>query len=137
MAIANSARSQQDLPMNFRTKIVPRQQLPAWRVAIRRSGRKLVVTNGSFDIPQLGPLICPVLDALESVSAFCIFGEKRATHFLAAARTDIHVKGGDYTLETLDQDGRGAVESCGSRIGLIPLVPGRSATRVVEQTARQ
>ncbi len=40
--------------MNFREKIIAWDQLPAWRVAIRASGRKLVVTNGCFDILHLG-----------------------------------------------------------------------------------
>ena len=51
-----------------------------------------------------------------------------ATAFLAAARPDIYVKGGDYTLETLNQEERKAVESGGGRIVLIPFVAGRSTT---------
>ncbi len=40
--------------MNFRGKLVAWGQLPAWRAAIRAAGRKLVVTNGCFDILHLG-----------------------------------------------------------------------------------
>src|SRR5277367_6209634 len=47
-----------------------------------------------------------VLAALESVHGVCIFTEKTATKFLVAAQPDIYVKGGDYTLETLNQDER-------------------------------
>ena len=54
-----------------------------------------------------------VLAALESVSAVCIFADKTATRFLERAQPDIYVKGGDYTLETLNQDERRAVETAG------------------------
>src|SRR5687768_10459970 len=40
--------------MNFREKIIPWDNLSAWRAAIRESGRKLVVTNGCFDLLHLG-----------------------------------------------------------------------------------
>lgn len=174
MAIANGVGSQQDLPMNFRKKIVPLEQLPAWREAIRQSGRKLVVTNGCFDILHLGHVTyletarnagdallvgmnadasvrelkgagrpinseedrAGVLAALESVTGVCLFTEKRAVNFLAVAQPDIYVKGGDYTLETLDQDERRAVESHGGRILLIPFVPGRSTTSVLEKISK-
>ncbi|HSY74745.1 MAG TPA: bifunctional heptose 7-phosphate kinase/heptose 1-phosphate adenyltransferase, partial [Dongiaceae bacterium] len=72
-----------------------------------------------------------VLAALESVSAVCIFSEKTATKFLAAAQPDIYVKGGDYTLETLNQDERRAVESAGGKIILVPFVPGKSTTALL------
>jgi rfaE bifunctional protein nucleotidyltransferase chain/domain len=72
-----------------------------------------------------------VLAALECVSAVATFPEKRAVRFLAAARPDIYVKGGDYTLETIDQEERQAVESGGGRIVFIPFLPGRSTTGLV------
>lgn len=40
--------------MNFREKIVPWETLPAWRAAMRASGKKLVVTNGCFDLLHAG-----------------------------------------------------------------------------------
>ncbi|HTY87085.1 MAG TPA: adenylyltransferase/cytidyltransferase family protein, partial [Candidatus Acidoferrum sp.] len=40
--------------MNFRDKIIPWDKLPEWRAAWRARGRKLVVTNGCFDILHLG-----------------------------------------------------------------------------------
>jgi rfaE bifunctional protein nucleotidyltransferase chain/domain len=72
-----------------------------------------------------------VLAALECVSAVSVFVEARATHFLRSVRPDVYVKGGDYTLETLDQEERRAVEEGGGRIVLLPLVPGRSTTGLV------
>lgn len=40
--------------MNFRKKIITWDQLPAWRSALRDAGKKLVVTNGCFDILHVG-----------------------------------------------------------------------------------
>jgi bifunctional ADP-heptose synthase (sugar kinase/adenylyltransferase) len=77
-----------------------------------------------------------VIAALESVSAACVFTDKSATRFLQAAQPDVWVKGGDYTLETLNQEERRAVENSGGRIVLIPFVPGKSTTKLLEKISR-
>ena len=77
-----------------------------------------------------------VLAALESVSAVCIFDSATATDFLTLAQPDIYVKGGDYTVETLNQDERRAVESAGGRIIIIPFVPGKSTTSLLQKISR-
>jgi rfaE bifunctional protein nucleotidyltransferase chain/domain len=160
--------------MSFRDKIIPWDRLPAWRDALRAAGKKLVVTNGCFDLLHLGHVtylerarqqgdallvgvnsdaavrqlkgrerpVNPELDraavlaALASVDGVCLFAEKTATRFLALARPDIYVKGGDYTLETLDQDERRTVEQAGGTIVIIPMVPGKSTTALLERIAR-
>jgi rfaE bifunctional protein nucleotidyltransferase chain/domain len=160
--------------VNFREKIIAWNKLPEWRAAMRASGRKLVVTNGCFDILHLGHVTyletarnfgdallvgingdeatrqlkgsgrpvnveadrAAVLAALESVDGVCIFAEKAATKFLSAARPDIYVKGGDYTLDTLNQDERRVVESAGGKIVIIPFVPGKSTTALLEKISR-
>ena len=48
---------------------------------------------------------------------------------------DVYVKGGDYTLETLDQSERLAVENAGGKIELIQFVPGKSTTGLLEKLA--
>src|SRR5437899_8237986 len=40
--------------MDLRKKILSWEELPAWRKALREQGKKLVVTNGCFDILHLG-----------------------------------------------------------------------------------
>ena len=77
-----------------------------------------------------------VVAALEAVDAVCIFQERSATRFLEAAQPDIWVKGGDYTLDTLNQDERHAVENHGGRIVMIPFVTGKSTTGLLEKIRR-
>ena len=155
--------------VNFREKIIAWDQLSAWLAEARAHGRKLVVTNGCFDLLHLGHVIyleaarnlgdrllvgvnadaavrelkgpgrpvnteadrAAVLAALASVDGVCIFTEKTATRFLAAARPDIYVKGGDYTLETMNQEERGIVQQLGGNITLIPFVPRKSTTALL------
>jgi rfaE bifunctional protein nucleotidyltransferase chain/domain len=160
--------------VNFREKIISWDDLPKWRERMRAAGRKLVVTNGCFDLLHLGhvtyletarnhgdallvgvngddatgqlkgpgrPVVpesdrAAVLAALESVSGVCIFEEKTATRFLAAAAPDVYVKGGDYSLETLNQEERRTVEQAGGRIALIPFVKDRSTTALLKKIMR-
>jgi D-glycero-beta-D-manno-heptose 1-phosphate adenylyltransferase len=160
--------------MNFRDKIIAWDKLPEWRGEFRVNGKKLVVTNGCFDILHLGHVTylesarnrgeallvginsdaatrqlkgagrpvnsetdrAAVLAALQSVDGVCIFTDQTATKFLAAAQPDIYVKGGDYTLDTLNQDERRAVESAGGKIVLVPFVPGKSTTALIEKISR-
>lgn len=74
-----------------------------------------------------------VLSALQSVDGVCIFREQRATRFLEHAQPDIYVKGGDYTLDTLDPEERHLVEKMGGKIIILPIVPGRSTTATLER----
>jgi D-glycero-beta-D-manno-heptose 1-phosphate adenylyltransferase len=74
-----------------------------------------------------------VLAALESVDGVYIFHEVRAVQFLELAQPDIYVKGGDYTLETLNPDEKQAIETIGGRIQLIPLLPGKSTTATLNR----
>lgn len=157
--------------MSAREKILSLEQLPAWREQLREAGKRLVVTNGCFDLLHAGhvtyleqaaaqgnvllvgcngdesvrllkgegrPLNTEadralVLAALASVGAVAVFPEKRAEAFLRLAKPDVYVKGGDYTPATLDADERAAVESAGGKIVIIPFVPGKSTTSIIER----
>lgn len=77
-----------------------------------------------------------VLAALASVDGVCLFAERTATRFLEIVRPDIYVKGGDYTLETINQDERRAVEQSGGKVMILPIVPGKSTTALLEKIAR-
>jgi rfaE bifunctional protein nucleotidyltransferase chain/domain len=77
-----------------------------------------------------------VLAAMECVDAVTIFPEKTATRFLALAQPDIYVKGGDYTLATLNPEERQMVEQGGGSIVLVPFVAGKSTSALLEKIAR-
>lgn len=76
-----------------------------------------------------------VVAALACVDAVCIFNERSALHFLTAAQPNIWVKGGDYTLDSINQDERRAVEKTGGKVVILPLVPGKSTTALLEKIA--
>src|ERR1019366_9377748 len=44
----------QNVRVNFREKIIAWDNLPEWRAALRASGKRLVVTNGCFDLLHVG-----------------------------------------------------------------------------------
>jgi len=157
--------------MSSADKILDASSLPAWRGRQRAEGRRVVVTNGCFDLLHAGhvsyletaraqgdllllglngddsvrqlkgptrPVVpeedrARVMAALGCVDAVCVFPEVRAVRFLEVAQPDVYVKGGDYTLETINQDERRAVESHGGRIAFIPFLPGRSTTGLLSK----
>ena len=158
-------------PMKCAEKILASDKLAPWRANVRGSGRKLIVTNGCFDVLHAGhvtyleaarawgdvllvglngdagvrelkgpgrPINCEadraiVIAGLQSVDAVCVFQETSATTFLSMARPDIYVKGGDYTLDTINREERRLVEQLGGRIVILPLLPGRSTTAILER----
>lgn len=77
-----------------------------------------------------------VLAALASVDGVCIFREKTAARFLAVAQPDIYVKGGDYTVETMNPKERRLVEQGGGKVVVLPVVPGKSTTALLQKIAR-
>jgi rfaE bifunctional protein nucleotidyltransferase chain/domain len=77
-----------------------------------------------------------MLAALQSVDAVCLFAEPDARKFLEAAQPDVYVKGGDYTIDTINQDERRFLEQMGCRIALLPAVPGKSTTALLERISR-
>ncbi len=73
-----------------------------------------------------------VLAALACVDYVTIFDEPRATRLLAEVRPHVYVKGGDYTVETLNPEERAVLMETKARIAFVPMVPDRSTTRLVE-----
>lgn len=160
--------------MNFRDKILHPENLKNWRGNLRNSGRKLVVTNGCFDLLHLGHVTyldnarklgdallvgitgdqgvreikgagrpintesdrAAVLAALQMVDAVYVFPETTALRFLAAVEPDIYVKGGDYTVDTINQEERRFLESVGGKIVILPVVRGHSTSALVEKLSR-
>jgi D-glycero-beta-D-manno-heptose 1-phosphate adenylyltransferase len=157
--------------MDFAEKILTASTLGPWREKLRKAGRKLVATNGCFDVLHLGHVTylqharhqgdallvgvtsdqgvrelkgpgrplnneqdrAGVLAALESVNGVYVFHETDARDFLKTVRPDIYVKGGDYTLDTINQDERHLLEQLRIRIVILPAVPGKSTSALLQK----
>lgn len=154
-------------------KVVTAEGLRRERDRLADAGRRLVLTNGCFDILHAGHVrylararalgdalavglngdasvralkgggrpINPeedraeVLAALACVDFVTIFPEKRAVNLIRAVSPMIYAKGGDYTVDSLDPEERGALEACAAAIHILPLVPGRSTTTTLAKLA--
>jgi len=134
-----------------------------------REGKKLVFTNGVFDILHaghvrylehartLGDMLMvgmntdasvrrlnkgpnrpintlvdriEVLEALRCVDGVVAFDEDTPEALIAILRPDIHVKGGDYTVESLPESK--IVLGYGGQVVILPTLEGRSSTRVIK-----
>jgi rfaE bifunctional protein nucleotidyltransferase chain/domain len=152
-------------------KLIDWDHLTDWRATLRASGRRLVATNGCFDILHAGHVtylqaaraqgdlllvglnsdhsvrrlkgparpVNPqedralVLSALAAVDAVCIFDDVRADAFLRLAQPDVYVKGGDLTVDQIPIEEREAVAAAGGRVLIMPHLPGRSTTAVLQR----
>ena len=72
-----------------------------------------------------------VLSGLAAVDATVIFDSERCTAELSALAPDVYVKGGDYTVETLDPGERQALQENDTEILFIPFVQGFSTTGTI------
>ena len=72
-----------------------------------------------------------VLAGLEAVDYVTAFDEDTPRALIAALLPDVLVKGGDYTRDTIV--GADEVEAAGGRVEVIPLVPGRSTTSILQR----
>jgi bifunctional ADP-heptose synthase (sugar kinase/adenylyltransferase) len=61
-----------------------------------------------------------------------IFADMRVNRLITILRPDLYVKGGDYSVDSLDRGEVDALRSVGAEIKILPLVPGRSTTRLIE-----
>jgi len=57
-----------------------------------------------------------LLAGFSCVDAVVIFSEQRLNTVIDALKPNIYAKGGDYTLDTMDQGERARLEACGARI---------------------
>jgi len=72
-----------------------------------------------------------LLSSLECVDFVSIFDEGTPVEFLKSVKPNIHVKGADYKPENLEETP--IVESFGGRVEILPLVPQKSTTSLVEK----
>ena len=154
-------------PSNLKNKIISFAQLTAESQRLQSEGKRIVATNGCFDILHVGHVRylaaakaqgdvlvvglngdksvrqlkgagrpvnreqdrAEVLAAVESVDYVVIFPETRATKFLAAARPDVYVKGGDYTSGELPE--ASVVRRHGGEVVLLPYTDRHSTSQLV------
>jgi D-beta-D-heptose 7-phosphate kinase/D-beta-D-heptose 1-phosphate adenosyltransferase len=150
----------------------PLPRLVEERRAWKAAGRRVVLTNGCFDLLHPGhvalleaaraegdllvvainsdasvralkgagrPAVpederAETLLALESVDRVLVYDEPTPAEVIAALRPDVLVKGADWAADAIV--GRESVEAAGGRVVRVPLVPGRSTTRLLERARR-
>ena len=110
-------------------------------VGARRRGDALVVgLNTDASVRRLKGPTRPVrseaerayvLAAFEAVDAVVLFDEDTPLALVQALEPDVIVKGGDYNPDTIV--GAREVRARGGEVVVIPLTPGQSTTRIVDQ----
>jgi D-beta-D-heptose 7-phosphate kinase/D-beta-D-heptose 1-phosphate adenosyltransferase len=76
-----------------------------------------------------------ILASLECVDYVVIFSETRPDNLIKLIRPDIHVKGGDYSVNELPE--RHLVKSLGGKVVVIPPIKGRSTTSLIERILKR
>ena len=150
------------------------EQINAWK----REGRRIVFTNGVFDVLHVGHLVVLEQAALEGdklivainsdasvrrlgkgedrpinsdldrgrllmglgcVDAVVIFDEDTPAEAIAKIHPDVLVKGGDYSADCLDPNdsryivGSQEIRARGGEVKVIPILAGKSTTRLLER----
>lgn len=154
-------------------KIVDLDALASRVAEWRAAGKRIVLTNGCFDLLHTGhlsllhraaqcgdililainsdasiqrlkgperPLVpererAAMLAALTCVDVVTIFAQDTPLEVLQSIRPDVLVKGQDYNIDQVV--GRDLVESAGGRVVLVPLLPERSTTALLERITRR
>lgn len=158
----------------MRDKIQSLARLAGIRRRLRRAGKRVVLTNGCFDLLHPGHVeylekarccgdalvvalngdrsvralkgagrpIMPqraraeLLAGLAAVDYVVVFNSVRATPVMRALEPDVYVKGGDYTVATLNEEERRALAAGGAKIKLVKFKPGYSTSSIVERIRR-
>jgi len=74
-----------------------------------------------------------VLSALIYVDYILIFEDKSPVNIIQEFKPDYYIKGGDYTIDTIDQTERRVVQAFGGEIVLLPEVEGISTSSIIEK----
>ncbi len=152
-------------------KILPAAALVETCRTMALQGRRLVFTNGCFDLLHIGHVRylqaaralgdalavavngdesvralkgptrpinseadrAEVLAALACVDFVTVFHPPRVTDLIREVRPQLYVKGGDYTVDSLDREEVAALQEAGAEIRILPLVPGKSTTATVDR----
>lgn len=74
-----------------------------------------------------------VMAGLHAVDQVFEIPDVKVTYAILMVRPRVWIKGGDYTLETLDPDERIAAQSCNTTIHLVPTIAGYSTTKILSR----
>ncbi|MCI0513356.1 D-glycero-beta-D-manno-heptose 1-phosphate adenylyltransferase [candidate division KSB1 bacterium] len=74
-----------------------------------------------------------ILAVLPFVDYVVIFSDTTPLEIIQFLRPDVYVKGGDYTIDTINQDERRLVEGYGGKIAIMPGVDGMSTTHLIKK----
>lgn len=74
-----------------------------------------------------------MLASLSCVSYVFIFNDKTVEGLLKKIKPEIYIKGGDYTLDTVNQDERKIIENYGGKIKIIPAQRNTSTTAIIKK----
>lgn len=74
-----------------------------------------------------------IISAISGVDEVVVGGKINFVDFILRRKPDIYLKGGDYTLETINQNERRAVESYGGKIMFTDYIKDASTTRIVKE----
>jgi cytidyltransferase-like protein len=115
----------------------------------RQAGRRVALANGCFDVLHVGHVRL-LAEAMEHADVLVValnddesvrsnkgdrfvtsFGEANAESLLRALRPDVHIKGTDWTAETVPE--RDVVLAYGGRIEICGDAKTRSSTALIEK----
>lgn len=74
-----------------------------------------------------------VMNAVVYVDYIVLFDNPSPLDIIKILKPDIYAKGGDYTLDTIEQNERWLVDSYGGEIQILPIVPGVSTSDIIEK----
>ncbi|MCU0646205.1 MAG: adenylyltransferase/cytidyltransferase family protein [bacterium] len=102
----------------------------------------VVGLNSDASVKKLKGELRPIFSELDRAKVLCsivyldyvvIFSDKSPINMIELLQPDYYIKGGDYTIDTIDQDERKVVEDYGGEIVLLPMVAGVSSSIIVEK----
>ena len=132
------------MTMDLTARILDRAALADRCAAWRAEGKRVVFTNGVFDLLHRGHVTsleaaAAVVAGLRAVEAVVLFGEDTPLEVVQILKPDVLVKGGDYDADCTDATdpryivGSAEVRANGGRVATIDLVPGRSTTAIADR----
>jgi len=78
-----------------------------------------------------------ILAEMACIDYVIVFEEESPAHIIEGLKPDVYVKGGDYTIDTINQVERRIVEGYGGDIRLLGHVEGISTTDIIARITRQ